>query len=132
MGFFKKGKKDEIIPFKRSLQEAPLGYWEEKSYMMVIPENEGDLANLNDIIGRISDIPGITVMKKWADNKSQVFRMNIKYDNEEYQIGLFPGRFSLPRVLINSSSYSSSSSFGISGSASSKLFFASSDSSLSK
>ena len=93
-------------PPKENLKEAPLEYWEEKSYMMVIPENEDDLANLNDIIGRISDIPGITVMKKWADNKSQVFRMNIKYDNEEYQIGLFPGRFSLPRILINSSSYS--------------------------
>ena len=32
--FFKKKEKSEV------LQEAPLGYWEEKSYMLAVPKDE--------------------------------------------------------------------------------------------
>lgn len=90
---------------KGNLKEAPLGYWEEKSYMMVIPENESDLNEAKNIINRIFNIPDITVTEKGFNNEDKAFHMNVKYDNEEYEIGLFPGEFSLPEVYISSSYY---------------------------
>ena len=44
--------------FKKKLKEAPLYYWEEKSYMMVIPKNEEEdiLSNAMDRLSSMKDV----------------------------------------------------------------------------
>ncbi len=85
---------------KKKFEEAPLGYWEEKSYFMLIPGN--GIPETNEISERVSGVEGINVLKNNFDEKSGVFFIDVKYDNEEFQLGFYPGGFSLPEVYLNS------------------------------
>ena len=46
---------------KKTLIEAPLGYWEEKSYMMTIPKDDSKNL-LSDVIERIATIPKVKIV----------------------------------------------------------------------
>ena len=99
MGFFKKDKKLKTKENSKKLAEAPLGYWEEKSYMMAIPEKEEDILMPNEIVDKISSIENVTVKEYKLDEKN-ILNIKLNYDNEEYEVGVYPSGFTLPDVYI--------------------------------
>ena len=48
---------------KEVLKEQPLGYWEEKSYMLVVPKDESQ--NLVDgIFDKVANMEGVKLLEK--------------------------------------------------------------------
>lgn len=85
--FFNKNKKE-------NLQEAPLGYWEEKSYMVLIPENQlkNPMVGLVERVASIEDVK-IVEQKELSDKEPGYIKVN--YEDEEYEIGFYPNYFEL-------------------------------------
>lgn len=99
--FFKKKEKTPV------LQEAPLGYWEEESYMMAVPKDESkDM--LDGLFERVAAIEGVEIKAKCLPNEDHPGRMILVYDGEEYEVGFFEGGFSLPEMLGGQTHYFSS------------------------
>ncbi len=87
-----------------SLQEAPLGYWEEKSYMMAIPEDSsGDL--LDGIFERAAAVKGITVIAKRLPGEDQPGKITFDYGGEEYDAGFFVNDFQWSEMLLMNNQY---------------------------
>jgi len=89
--FFKKKEKE--------LKEAPLYYWEEKSYMLAIPKNE-DEDILRDSLDRISAIEGVEVKDNYYNVEENVFYVKLTYEKEEYEIGYYHGGVSIPEYYL--------------------------------
>lgn len=84
---------------KEQLTEAPLGYWEEKSYMMAIPRDEN--ANLLDgAFDRIRKIEGLEIVDT-NYNIEGLIELKLNYEDEEFEVGIFPGRVSVPEYYLN-------------------------------
>lgn len=82
----------------KGLQEAPLGYWEEKSYMMAIPKDKS--VNLLDgIFDRVAAIEGVTLKAKSLPTGEQPGKIVFEYDGEEYTAGFFVGDFQWSEML---------------------------------
>ncbi len=95
--FFK--KKD-----KECFEEAPLGYWEQNSYMQVVPESDtNDL--LSGIFERVSQIDGVTIKEKSSCTSNEPGSIKLNYQNEDFIIGFFPSNFSLPELYLNKGYY---------------------------
>lgn len=84
---------------KKQLTEAPLGYWEEKSYMLAIPKDENYMLTKEDI-ERISSIEGVTVTDTHYSTEGFI-ELKLEYDEENYEIGIFPGPVSVPPYYLN-------------------------------
>lgn len=80
--------------------EAPLGYWEEKSYMLVIPANEEEDI-LKDSIDHIASIKGVEVKDNHYSVDENVIYVNLTYNNEEYEVGMYYGNISVPEFYLN-------------------------------
>lgn len=87
-----------------SLKEAPLGYWEEKSYMMAIPK-EGSADLLDGIFERISAVAGISIKAKKLPNEEQPGKITFDYDGEEYDAGFFESDFKWSDLLLMNNQY---------------------------
>ncbi len=84
--------------FKKKLVEQPLNYWEEKSYMMVIPKDqEEDL--ITPCFDRISSIKGIKLIESNYAVEGYV-SAKIKYEKEEYTIGFYKGGVHVPEYYL--------------------------------
>ena len=90
--FLKKEKADV-------LKEAPLGYWEEKSYMLVIPKDDNEDL-ITPIFERISTIENIEIKEKRYLTENEPGSIKLIYENEEYELGFYPSNFSLPQSYI--------------------------------
>lgn len=87
-------KKKELEP----LTEAPLGYWEEKSYMLVIPGDESkDM--LEGLFERVAAIEGLEIKGKCLPDEEKPGKIILTYAGEEYEVGFFTGDFTLPEML---------------------------------
>ena len=92
--FFKK-KKDNNL---ESIKEAPLNYWEEKSYMMAIPKDSSkDM--LEGIFDRVSGIKGVVIKAKSLPDEERTGKIVFVYDGEEYEAGFYESGFQLPEML---------------------------------
>lgn len=90
-------KKKESINVD-SLKEAPLGYWEEASYMMVIPKDESkDMTE--GIFDRVSGIDGVEIIERCMPDESGPGRVVITYEGEEYNVGFYVIKFCLPEMI---------------------------------
>lgn len=90
--FFKKQKKE-------TLEEAPLGYWEEQSYMSIIPKEQSE----NPLVGmfdRIENIEGLEIIEKKGLTIENPGYLKLQYENEEYEIGFYPNNFELQPFYI--------------------------------
>lgn len=87
-----------------NLQEQPLGYWEQESYMLAILENEEEL-NPTNMLERIKKIEGVKVESNDFNVKEGRFYMTLKYEEETYKVGLYPCGFSIPKLYLTSSNY---------------------------
>lgn len=93
--FFKKKDKDKAVD---SLKEAPLGYWEEKSYMLVVPKDESkDM--LEGLFDRVAAIEGVEIKGKCIPSEEKPGKIVLSYDYEEYDVGYFVSEFTLPDML---------------------------------
>lgn len=89
---------------KKSLEEAPLGYWEEKSYMMIIPSNE--LRNpLVGLFERVADIEGVEIIEKKDLSDTEPGYIKVSYEKEEYEIGFYPNSFTLQECYLSNNYY---------------------------
>ena len=88
---------------KKKIEEAPLGAWEEKSFMQVIPK-DGDDDFISGIFDRVSLIDGVEVIDKKPISVQSSGSIKFTYDNEEYEVGFYPINFSVPEYYLNTSS----------------------------
>lgn len=87
-----------------NLKEAPLGYWEEESYMLVIPE-EPTRELLESISERVSKIKDVEIIQINTLTDKEPGKIKLSYENEEYEIGYYPSKFSLPEMYVNKGYY---------------------------
>ena len=83
-----------------NLKEQPLGYWEEKSYMLAIPENPTKEL-LDSVCDRVANIEGVKIIKKNNLSEKEPGKIKLNYEDEEYEIGYYPSKFSVPEMYIN-------------------------------
>ncbi len=74
------------------LEEAPLGYWEEKSYLLAIPK-DSSVDMLDGIFERVAAIEGLTLIAKSYPGEEQPGKIIFEYGGEEYEAGYFTGGF---------------------------------------
>lgn len=93
MGLFGKSSKKEL----ENLTEAPLGYWEEKSYFLVIPRDES--VNLYDgIFERVSSIEGVKIKaKKMPEEQPGIIILT--YKDVDYEVGFYMDNFRLHDMM---------------------------------
>ena len=85
--------------FFKKLEEVPAYYWEEKSYMMIIPKTDKDL--LKKTIDNLESTKEIKVLDKKTDIAKQTINFKIKYERCEYEIGMYVGGVSVPDYYLN-------------------------------
>lgn len=83
---------------KKKLEEAPLYYWEEKSYMMAIPKT-ADENIIKEGIERLSKNKEIEVKDTNYDIQGY-FKSNIIYNKEEYEICFYYGDVHVPEYYL--------------------------------
>lgn len=83
---------------KTKLTEQPLGYWEEKSYMMIIPKNDEENI-LKNAVERLSSSKEFEVKDTNCDIDG-VINFKIIYDKEEYEFGIYSGGISVPDYYL--------------------------------
>lgn len=89
----------EIVMFRKKLVEQPLGYWEEKSYMMAIPKSD-DEDILKVGIERLTSSEEFTV-KDTSYDVSGVVTLKILYDKDLYEVGMYLGGISVPEYYLS-------------------------------
>ncbi len=91
MGFLDFASKSKQI---NKPKPQPLGYWEEQSYMIVVPKNN-DADVIDGIFDRIAAIKGLTIKQKQNFNAEQRIVGNavVDYQGEEYNISFFYDNF---------------------------------------
>lgn len=87
---------------KKKLKEAPLGYWEEQSYMQVIPR-DSTKDFMSEILDRVSNTKEFKIQEKRPLTSQEPGNIKFIYKNEEYEIGFYPNRFSVPEYYLNNS-----------------------------
>lgn len=85
--------------FRKELKEAPLGYWEEQSYMMVILKNEDDNP-LNGIFERVEQIDDLEILEKKQISIMEPGYIKLRYKDEEYEVHFFPREFTFFQYSI--------------------------------
>lgn len=83
---------------KDKLVEQPLGYWEESSYMMVIPKNDDDNI-LKDSMERLSSCKEFEIKDTHYDVKG-VIHFTVIYEKQEYEVGIYVGGISVPEYYL--------------------------------
>lgn len=82
------------------LKEQPLGYWEEKSYMLVVSENPTKEL-LETIFERVADIEGVKVKEKHNLTALEPGTMLLSYEGDNYEVGFYPSDFTFAELYIN-------------------------------
>lgn len=86
--------------FKKKAVEAPLNYWEEMSYMLVVtPGDASEYAK--KAIDNISKMSIIKVKDKKFDVERGFVNLRIEYEKDTYDVGLYPGGISIPEFYLN-------------------------------
>lgn len=88
----------------RKIKEAPLNYWEEKSYMIIIPSNEEENF-LSNSCERISKIENLEIKDKNFVVEKGYMSIKIVYDGEDYELGYFPGGVQVPEYYLSRGLY---------------------------
>ncbi len=88
-----------MFGFKKKLTESPLAYWEEKSYMMVVPKDIDDdiLKNGAKRLEKSKEI----IVNKTNFGINGTIEMDITYEDEDYSIGFFLGEINVPDYYLH-------------------------------
>lgn len=87
-----------MLIMKKKLIEKPLEYWEEKSYMMVVPPAE-DEDILKKSIERLSSSKDFKV-KEIDYEINGIITVKVKYEKEDYEVGFYTGGLSVPEYYL--------------------------------
>lgn len=68
----------------------------EKSYMLVIPQQEEDLLDIKGMLDRLSETEGIEVISKSMEDFTM--KLQLKVDGENYQAEVYPTSFQVPEM----------------------------------
>ncbi len=85
------------------LTEAPLGYWEEYSYMVIIPQN-----NKNPLIGlpdRVADIKGVKILEHQELTDKEPGLIKVLYKDIAYELYYYPSTFELHECFLTNTYY---------------------------
>lgn len=74
--------------FKKKLIEAPQNYWEEKSYMMIIPKTT-DENLLKNALANLSASKEIKILENNYNAPKNCIILTIEYENTTYEVGLY-------------------------------------------
>ncbi len=85
--------------FRKKYIASPLNYWEEKSYMMVIPSKEDDDL-LKNAITRLSKSKEIKLLSNTFNVETHTIELTIEYEDDKYDIGIFTGGVSIPDYYL--------------------------------
>lgn len=81
--------------FKKKLVQAPLNYWEEFSYMLVIT-SDWSSNYIKTAISNISNMSDVIVKDRNFDVESGTVNLKLEYRDEIYEVGLFAGNINVP------------------------------------
>ncbi|MDE6285071.1 MAG: DUF4026 domain-containing protein [Bacilli bacterium] len=84
---------------KKTLVEAPLGYWEEKSYFIAIPADETRNL-LKDCLNGISSLEDVEIIDNHHKIEGNFFELKLKYEKEVYEVGFYVGDVSVPEYYL--------------------------------
>lgn len=85
---------------KKKMKLAPLYYWEEKSYMMVIPpEDEEDI--LKNALNGLTKASEIKIIENNYKIEKNVVELKLEYEDVIYDVGLYVGGVSIPDYYLN-------------------------------
>lgn len=84
---------------RKKLAEQPLAYWEEKSYMMVIPPLEEEDV-LKKGIDNLSSCKEFKIKETNCDVKGTI-QVKLTYDKEDYEVGFYLGGISVPEYYLH-------------------------------
>ncbi len=88
----------------KKVKESPLNYWEKSSYLLAIPEKEEEDL-LKDSLERVAMIPGVEIKEKQLHAEKSLVTLRLVYENEEYEVGFYPGGVSVPEYYLNKNFY---------------------------
>lgn len=91
---FRNKIKRNLMP---ELKEQPMQYWEEMSFMIVIPMENDDQAE-NEFVQRIAALPDVNVIKSRQPEADNPGLVRFEYRGKEYTAGFRAADFSLPDV----------------------------------
>ncbi len=94
--FFKNKKLDNI-------QVAPLNYWEESSYFLVLLQDNQDV--LTHLINRVSKIKGVKIVNEKFETDNGILTLILSYEKEEYEVGFYLNSFNLPPYYLKKTIY---------------------------
>lgn len=86
---------------KEEYKEAPLGYWEEYSYMLVVPKDDNEDL-ISSIFDRASKMKDIKLLEKKFLSDEEPGSMLLEYEGENYEVNFYPGDFSIPEYYLKS------------------------------
>lgn len=91
--------------FKKKLIEAPLNYWEEKSYMMIIPKTANENL-LKNALANLSASKEIKILENNYNAPKNCIILNIEYENTTYEVGLYTSGINVPGYYLNNAMFS--------------------------
>ncbi len=100
MGIFNFLKNKEL----EDLKEMPLGYWEEKSYMIAIL-NKIEEWTPELIVERINKINGLEVLENNFVANERTLKVKLKYEDDIYDVGIIPCPFNIIEFYLNNIFY---------------------------
>ncbi len=86
------------------LKEQPACYWEEESYMAVVP-GSGMPDVSADAVGRVESIAGVTLLESRLPEGDKPGLLRVEYGGEVYEAGFYAGAFSLPEMMSRQGYY---------------------------
>ena len=98
--FFKKSGDAD----KAALVKQPLGYWEESSYMQLVPPSDGYMLD-EGILDRVGGIEGLDVKSFAMPATGSEGELLLDYGGEEYKVSFFWASFELPQMYRHNNQF---------------------------
>lgn len=90
---------------RKVLEEAPLNYWEEASYMMLVPSNENADLLKNAFMG-VEAMPDVKVKEHHYHVDKNCLTLQLEYEEEDYEVGCYIGGISVPEYYVENPLFS--------------------------
>ncbi len=88
----------------KKIKEAPLNYWEEKSYMLAISKEDSE-EYITEGFERLSKFEGIEILDKDMNIQKGFISLKLLYEGDEYEVGIYPGSVSIPEYYLSRNFY---------------------------
>ena len=104
MGVFDIFKKKKAV-----YEKQPPHYWEESSYMQIIPKIKGTRSFDDGFADRLAEIEGVKIKQLEMPIVQTTGKLLLEYNNEEFEVGFYWGDFRLHPMLQHQNQFFSES-----------------------